>query len=325
MELQARIMELFASRKRGDQKTRKTLALLLVAWIVQRNIHSLSEVVQVFCPEILDERHPSRTPKLRDLRGLITLGIQIADELKSRGAQNETEKMFLSLVGEKFDGIEYSDFAHLIKGKRGQEILATRKLSPEERTAFEEIVKGSCTTVVELMRMLFPGVRSSTEQGGKPYAEAKSIVKSVFKKVELIVGAGNSIPLDAETKKWRDALCARNLLPSTSQELTAILKRFLERKPPRTSNPKNSWVRHSAEEPKSSGDQEKAKPLMPSTASCSNTEGHHWVIEPPQGPTSTGKCRYCGVSGEFQNAPPKSPWEVTSSRFSPSRPSRELP
>ena len=28
---------------------------------------------------------------------------------------------------------------------------------------------------------------------------------------------------------------------------------------------------------------------------------HFWVIETPQGPTSTGRCKYCGMVREFQN------------------------
>jgi len=33
------------------------------------------------------------------------------------------------------------------------------------------------------------------------------------------------------------------------------------------------------------------------TASCV----HFWAVEEPQGPTSTGTCRYCGESREFSN------------------------
>ena len=30
---------------------------------------------------------------------------------------------------------------------------------------------------------------------------------------------------------------------------------------------------------------------------------HHWVIEPPDGPTSTGVCRGCGEVRSFSNSP----------------------
>ena len=29
---------------------------------------------------------------------------------------------------------------------------------------------------------------------------------------------------------------------------------------------------------------------------------HHWVIGPPEGPTSTGVCRLCGAKKEFENS-----------------------
>jgi hypothetical protein len=28
---------------------------------------------------------------------------------------------------------------------------------------------------------------------------------------------------------------------------------------------------------------------------------HHWLIEPPKGPTSTGVCKLCGARREFDN------------------------
>ena len=28
---------------------------------------------------------------------------------------------------------------------------------------------------------------------------------------------------------------------------------------------------------------------------------HYWIIEPPHGPTSKGRCRYCGTEAEFFN------------------------
>ena len=31
---------------------------------------------------------------------------------------------------------------------------------------------------------------------------------------------------------------------------------------------------------------------------------HHWLIEPPNGPTSTGVCKLCGSTKEFDNQMP---------------------
>jgi len=36
---------------------------------------------------------------------------------------------------------------------------------------------------------------------------------------------------------------------------------------------------------------------------------HHWVIEPPEGPFSKGKCLKCGEEKEFHNYFPHSTWE----------------
>ena len=32
---------------------------------------------------------------------------------------------------------------------------------------------------------------------------------------------------------------------------------------------------------------------------------HHWIIEPPTGPTSKGVCKLCGAEKDFANHPPK--------------------
>lgn len=32
---------------------------------------------------------------------------------------------------------------------------------------------------------------------------------------------------------------------------------------------------------------------------------HHWVIDPPNGPTSVGVCKNCGEEREFPNAEPE--------------------
>ena len=36
---------------------------------------------------------------------------------------------------------------------------------------------------------------------------------------------------------------------------------------------------------------------------------HHWMIESPNGPTSRGVCKVCGVSSEFRNSMPGSGWD----------------
>jgi hypothetical protein len=41
---------------------------------------------------------------------------------------------------------------------------------------------------------------------------------------------------------------------------------------------------------------------------------HYWVIETPQGPTSMGRCKYCGATSEFKNYVPFPSWENKTSR-----------
>ena len=36
---------------------------------------------------------------------------------------------------------------------------------------------------------------------------------------------------------------------------------------------------------------------------------HHWVIDQPNGPTSYGTCKICGVKEEFRNSMPGSGWD----------------
>lgn len=43
--------------------------------------------------------------------------------------------------------------------------------------------------------------------------------------------------------------------------------------------------------------------------------GHHWVIESPNGPTSTGTCRRCGEIREFKNSIQITSWESESSHL----------
>jgi hypothetical protein len=38
---------------------------------------------------------------------------------------------------------------------------------------------------------------------------------------------------------------------------------------------------------------------------------HHWLIDPPQGPTSMGVCKLCGATREFDNQYSKSSEVVT--------------
>ena len=37
--------------------------------------------------------------------------------------------------------------------------------------------------------------------------------------------------------------------------------------------------------------------------------GHHWLIENPNGPTSRGTCKVCGVIREFKNSIQITSWE----------------
>ncbi|MBM31472.1 MAG: hypothetical protein CL764_01295 [Chloroflexi bacterium] len=38
------------------------------------------------------------------------------------------------------------------------------------------------------------------------------------------------------------------------------------------------------------------------TTACLDGDSCHWVIEPPNGPTSLGKCKKCGKEKEFRNS-----------------------
>lgn len=38
-------------------------------------------------------------------------------------------------------------------------------------------------------------------------------------------------------------------------------------------------------------------------------QGHHWLIESPNGPTSKGVCRLCGAEREFKNSIQITSWE----------------
>tara|TARA_Y100001970_G_scaffold248455_1_gene318038 strand:+ start:1842 stop:2087 length:246 start_codon:yes stop_codon:yes gene_type:complete len=41
----------------------------------------------------------------------------------------------------------------------------------------------------------------------------------------------------------------------------------------------------------------------------------HWVIDPPNGPVSSGKCKKCGKSKEFKNSVEFSSWYGSKSDF----------
>lgn len=38
-------------------------------------------------------------------------------------------------------------------------------------------------------------------------------------------------------------------------------------------------------------------------------EGHHWLIEDPQGAESKGKCKHCPASRNFQNSSLETDWK----------------
>ncbi|MFC1848104.1 hypothetical protein ACFLXV_02180 [Chloroflexota bacterium] len=42
---------------------------------------------------------------------------------------------------------------------------------------------------------------------------------------------------------------------------------------------------------------------------------HHWVIESPNGPTSTGSCKHCGAVKEFDNFTPFSSWDDERAKY----------
>ncbi len=44
------------------------------------------------------------------------------------------------------------------------------------------------------------------------------------------------------------------------------------------------------------------KPNDPITKCSDNNENCHWIIEPPNGPVSSGKCKKCGIEKEFKNS-----------------------
>lgn len=44
-------------------------------------------------------------------------------------------------------------------------------------------------------------------------------------------------------------------------------------------------------------DEKRAEPESRDEPKCA----HHWIIEPPTGPTSKGYCKLCGAEKEFDN------------------------
>tara|TARA_B100001146_G_C15835496_1_gene286892 strand:+ start:269 stop:532 length:264 start_codon:yes stop_codon:yes gene_type:complete len=47
---------------------------------------------------------------------------------------------------------------------------------------------------------------------------------------------------------------------------------------------------------------EEKKIIPEETSSCLEGGSCHWIIEPPNGPTSIGKCKKCGTEREFRNS-----------------------
>lgn len=41
---------------------------------------------------------------------------------------------------------------------------------------------------------------------------------------------------------------------------------------------------------------------------AADSHAHHWLIEPPVGPRSVGRCRGCGSERAFSNASPAAAW-----------------
>lgn len=53
-------------------------------------------------------------------------------------------------------------------------------------------------------------------------------------------------------------------------------------------------------------------PACPKSKDGSNC---HWIIDPPNGPVSTGKCKKCGEQKEFKNSVEFSSWYGSKSDF----------
>ena len=50
----------------------------------------------------------------------------------------------------------------------------------------------------------------------------------------------------------------------------------------------------------------------------------HWVIDPPNGPVSSGKCKKCGETKEFKNSVEFSSWYGSKSDFDQDKKKRNL-
>lgn len=46
---------------------------------------------------------------------------------------------------------------------------------------------------------------------------------------------------------------------------------------------------------------------------------HHWMIDSPNGPTSSGVCKLCGERGEFKNSIPITGWDRQGSKTQKSK------
>ena len=50
------------------------------------------------------------------------------------------------------------------------------------------------------------------------------------------------------------------------------------------------------------------------TAAADTSCMHHWMIDQPNGPTSMGTCKICGLSQEFNNSVQGNGWDRDGSR-----------
>ena len=49
--------------------------------------------------------------------------------------------------------------------------------------------------------------------------------------------------------------------------------------------------------------------MSENTAAADTSCMHHWMIDQPNGPTSMGTCKICGVSQEFNNSVQGTGWD----------------
>lgn len=68
---------------------------------------------------------------------------------------------------------------------------------------------------------------------------------------------------------------------------------------------------------KTTGKTKKTDVSVATKAASKDTCTHHWVIEPPNGAVSVGKCRHCGERREFRNSYEYSSWYGTKNTDKP--------